>query len=134
MSTVPWGIGVDTSDQFLNMARWKSIKIPRTTQKFEKGNAETWGETNSFDVVTCMFATHEMPRAARQKVLSNARRIARKKVIFVDIDPNYTPSQAMLEGEPYVLEYRKNIDIDFRGASRKEVMIEDHVKKWEFDL
>ena len=96
--------------------------------------AETWGETNSFDVVTCMFATHEMPRAARLQVLSNARRIARKKVIFVDIDPNYTPSQAMLEGEPYVLEYRKNIDIDFRGASRKEVMIEDHVKKWEFDL
>ena len=81
-----------------------------------------------------MFATHEMPRAARLKVLSNARRIARKKVIFVDIDPNYTPSQAMLEGEPYVLEYRKNIDIDFKGASRKEVMIEDHVKKWEFDL
>ena len=118
-STVPWGTGVDTSDKFLQIARFRAINIPRMTQKFEKGNAETWGETNSFDVVTCMFATHEMPRTARLNVLRNAKRIARKKVIFVDLDPNYTPSEAMLEGEPYILEYRKNIDSDFRSATKR---------------
>ena len=75
-----------------------------------------------------------MPRAARLKVLENARRIARKKVIFVDIDPNYTPSEAMLEGEPYVLEYRENIHKDFKGASKVDIMIEDHVVKWEFEV
>ena len=75
-----------------------------------------------------------MPRAARLKVLANARRIARKKVIFVDIDPNYTPSEAMLEGEPYVLEYRENIHEDFKGASKVDIMIEDHVVKWEFEV
>ena len=67
-----------------------------------------------------------MPRTARLNVLRNAKRIARKKVIFVDLDPNYTPSEAMLEGEPYVLEYRKNIDTDFRSATKRKILVEDH--------
>ena len=129
-STVTWGTGVDTSSAFLTMARLRSLG---TTQKFVKGNAETFGEDNSFDVVTCFFATHEMPRAARRKVLENAKRIARKKVIFVDIDPNYEPSEAMLSGEPYVLEYRKHIDADFRNAT-KTIMVKNHVAKWEFNV
>jgi hypothetical protein len=65
-STVKWGTGVDTSDSFLTMAKVKSVG---TSQKFVKGNAETYGEYKSYDVVTCFFATHEMPRAARIKVL-----------------------------------------------------------------
>ena len=59
-----------------------------------------------------------MPRAARIKVLANAKRVARKKVIFVDIDPKYEPSEGMLSGEPYVLEYKKNIDSDFKAAKK----------------
>lgn len=58
-STAPWGTGVDTSRSFLKMGRIKNIL--NQSMKFEKGNAENWGQTNSFDVVTCMFATHEMP-------------------------------------------------------------------------
>ena len=79
-----------------------------------------------------MFALHEMPRSARLKVLANAKRIAKKKVIFVDIDPSYTPSEAMLEGEPYVKEYQRNIDIDFLLASKRTVLVKDHAVKWEF--
>ena len=79
-----------------------------------------------------MFATHEMPRLARQKVLQNAKRIAKKKVIFVDIDPNYKPSETMLMGEPYVLEYQRNIDSDFGSAYKREILVEDHAVKWEF--
>ena len=93
---------MDTSTPFLTYAKIRSIG---SKQNFVKGNAETYGEDKSFDVVTCFFATHEMPRAARMKVLANAKRIARKKVIFVDIDPKYEPSEGMLSGEPYVLEY-----------------------------
>lgn len=54
-------------------------------------------------------------------------------MIFVDIDPNYVPSEAMLAGEPYVLEYQKNIDRDFKGAKRT-VLVKDHAVKWEFVL
>ena len=31
MSTVPWGTGVDTSDKFLQIARFRAINIPRMT-------------------------------------------------------------------------------------------------------
>ena len=31
LSTVPWGIGVDTSQNFLRMARLRSIKFPKMT-------------------------------------------------------------------------------------------------------
>lgn len=58
-STATWGTGVDTSQQFLNMANVKNLL--NTSMKFEQGNAETYGEAKSVDVVTCMFATHEMP-------------------------------------------------------------------------
>ena len=123
-----WGTGVDTSDAFLTMAKLKSVG---NSSRFVKGNAETFGEDNSYDVVTCFFATHEMPRLARRKVFENAKRIARKRVIFVDIDPSYEPSPAMLSGEPYVQEYRRNIDFDLRFA-RKEILVENQVAKWEF--
>lgn len=127
-STVAWGTGVDTSNAFLTMAKLKSIG---NSSRFVRGNAEDFGEKDSFDVVTCFFATHEMPRTARRKIIANAKRIARKRVIFVDIDPKYEPSEAMLNGEPYVQEYRRNIDIDLKYA-KKEIMVENHVAKWEF--
>jgi len=106
-STPAGATGVDTSPAFLSMANL--IHPDRT---FVNGNAETYGEPFSKDVVTIMFATHEMPRQARQRVLANAARIARqqvqlrtrtrmhlhahshtiaarRKVIIVDIDPKF---------------------------------------------
>ena len=60
--------------------------------------------------------------------------MAKKRVIFVDIDPNYVPSEAMLAGEPYVLEYQKNIDKDFKDCTKRTVLVKDHAVKWEFVL
>ena len=75
-STPAGATGVDTSPAFLGMANL--IHPDRT---FLKGNAETYGEPFSKDVVTIMFATHEMPREARRRVLANAARIARHQVL-----------------------------------------------------
>ncbi len=76
-STPAGATGVDTSPAFLSMANL--IHPDRT---FVNGNAETYGEPFSKDVVTIMFATHEMPRQARQRVLANAARIARHQVLI----------------------------------------------------
>ena len=92
-------VGVDTSPQMLEMARRLSPCA------FHEGNAETWGDTNGCDVVTLMFALHEMPADARGRVLANARRVARDRVVVVDIAPHYRPSPTMLAGEPFVLDY-----------------------------
>ena len=75
-STPAGATGVDTSPAFLGMANL--IHPDRT---FLKGNAETYGEPFSKDVVTIMFVTHEMPREARRRVLANAARIARHQVL-----------------------------------------------------
>ena len=83
-STLPGATGVDTSPAMLDVARfWYPLA------NFETGNAESYGNAFSYDVVTVMFATHEMPREARQRVLANAMRIARRQVLVVDIDPQF---------------------------------------------
>ena len=69
---------------------------------------DVW-EDNSFDVATLFFCLHEMPRGARMRVLSNACRISRHAVYIMDISTRSTFSEAMISGEPYLLEYQTNI-------------------------
>ena len=123
-STAPGAVGVDTSSCFLDAARLLQLGRNAT---FVRGNAETYGKTLSHDVVTLMFATHEMPREARQRVLANACRIARRQVVVVDIDPEFklalttdpqraAQAKAFLSGEPYALDYLAAIDTDVVAA------------------
>ena len=74
-----------------------------------------------------------MPQEGRRKVLANALRIATKKVIFVDIHPAYEPSRQMLSGEPYFMDYKKYVDVDFKDASKRVELVENKVVMWEFD-
>ena len=102
-STSRGAVGIDTSPEMIDIAR-----LRRGDALFRQGNAETYGETNGFEVVSCMFATHEMPVAGRRRVLRNAMRVARKSVVVVDIDPDFQetlrakPGQGkpFLAGEP----------------------------------
>ena len=111
-STAPGAHGVDTSPQMLSVARWR-----RPDCTFSFGNAETYGEKDSYDVVTVMFATHEMPVEGRRRVLHNAMRVARRSVLVVDIHPSFSEAlkkkpmagKSFLSGEPYVLDYHEHV-------------------------
>ena len=108
MSTAENGIGIDTSLEMLNKA--KSIK---KKAKFFYGNAESYTPKIDIDIVTCMFAFHEMPLMAQINVINNGLRIARKEFIIVDIASNFKnkkPSKLFLRGEPYLIDYLNNID------------------------
>ena len=139
--------GVDTSREFLSVAR-----LRRPDARFAFGNAETYGDTASVDVVTMMFATHEMPSVGRRRVLRNAMRVAKKTVIVADIDPDFhgtlrdKPGKggAFLAGEPYVLGYLENMDDDvascmpvrFGGPSwrlTRTQILPKHVCVWRLD-
>lgn len=125
-STKPGNTGIDTS---LPMLRHANLFNPGSNYIF--GNAETFGETYSYDVVTCMFAFHEIPREGHINIINNAIRISRKKIIFVDISTQYKPSKMMLTGEPYIINYIENIDSLFdRYSFRKENLIKGHVDMW----
>lgn len=130
LSTPDGATGVDTSEEMIKRAK----KLKGNTDKlFHIGNAEDWGSSYSYDIVTCMFGFHEMPRSARLKIIENCIRITSERVIIVDIDPTYVPSSSMLSGEPYVKDYLKYIDYDMELYNgKKTIVLEGHVARWDF--
>jgi ubiquinone/menaquinone biosynthesis C-methylase UbiE len=97
---------IDRSNLMKNRLGWSNRPV------YAQGNAEkTVFEDDSFDLVTIMYGFHEVPRLARNRIASEARRILVDggQLAIIDIASDYDPSPAMLSGEPYVLEYKKNI-------------------------
>jgi len=125
-STLKGATGIDTSKEMIDMA-----KFINRNNKFYKANAETYVPHEKFDVVSCMFALHEMPLAAQYRVINNAIRIAKKEVILVDIATNYKPKEIMLSGEPYLIDYLNNIDIILNKFEKTEY-ISNHVTIWKY--
>lgn len=152
-------VAVDTSPEMIAMAKMISsmsildklasflkAKAPTMTTDTETERFPTYGIANaentglphgSFDLVTIMYAFHEAPYEGRSRMLKEAKRLLAPgaTLAVVDISPNYTPSDTMLAGEPYVLEYQKNIERQLRGVDGfenlqyKEV-VPGHVSVW----
>lgn len=128
--------GIDTSPQMINKAR---RQFPN--KKFLVENAENFWKSNHLDfftridIVTCMFAFHEMPEYAHEKIINNSLRLASKEVIIVDLSPEYKSSKLMRDGEPYLLDYQKTIEktMDkycFKGTD----YIPNHVTIWKYSF
>lgn len=127
-STKPNNVGIDTSREMLFFG---NIYNPNRCFKF--GNAETFGEENEYDYITCMFAFHEMPSYAHKLIIQNSKRVAKKGIIIVDIATDYKPKEIMLSGEPYILKYLKTINdtMEKEGFS-KDTIVPSHAEMWEF--
>lgn len=106
---------------------------------FYVGNAEaTPFPDSTFDLVTTMYCFHEVPESGRDSIIREARRLLKPGGIFavVDISTNYTPSESMLSGEPYVIEYQKNIDEQMTNMAgfenmTNEIIVPGHVELWQ---
>jgi len=146
-------LGVDTSKEMIAMAELLSsdselakflVDKPKRTfygscsPDFLVGNAE---ETNLpggiFDLVTIMYSFHEVPHHGRYLILREARRLLADgcTLAVIDISPNYEPSPTMLAGEPYVLEYKANIQKQLKAIRgfvdlRYEEVVAGHVGLW----
>jgi len=111
-STAPNQLGIDTSEAMISAATSSKAKKAHTSKphaQFIIGNAENYGHEDEFDTSTIMFAFHEMPNYAHHKIIKNAKKISKHDIIIVDISPNYSPSNLMLSGEPYLLNYKATI-------------------------
>ena len=94
-STMVNGVGIDTSKEMLEMAT-----IQYNDKKFYQYNAEDVKFVNrKFDIVTCIFAFHEIPYKSRDNIIINAKKNADYEIIIMDISSNYSPSKIMLSGE-----------------------------------
>jgi SAM-dependent methyltransferase len=144
-STKPGSVGIDTS---LEMLRFSKLFNPGSEYCY--GNAETFGSNEEFDTVSIMFSCHEMPSHAHLNIIRNAIRVARKKVVIVDISPDYHPTTAMLSGEPYLLDYlntfQKTMDnivwkeetgtafpIFHLPRWNKTTLVDTYVDMWEYN-
>ena len=123
--------GVDTSREMLRVA-----KIFTENINYIEANAETVELETKQDLITIIFALHEIPQEARIIILENIKKNLNEngKILIVDIDTSYIPSESMLSGEPYVQDYLKNIDTDVLKVfpkSTKEIYIDGHVRIWK---
>jgi ubiquinone/menaquinone biosynthesis C-methylase UbiE len=108
------------------------------TPHFIRSNAEkTKFSDGAFDLVTIMYLCHEAPKLGRYKIFREARRLLKPggTLCVVDISPEYSPSESMLAGEPYVLEYQENIHSQIEtitGFEDREykVVVPGHVGMW----
>eukprot|EP00429_Kryptoperidinium_foliaceum_P086110 CAMPEP_0176191890 /NCGR_PEP_ID=MMETSP0121_2-20121125/4690_1 /TAXON_ID=160619 /ORGANISM="Kryptoperidinium foliaceum, Strain CCMP 1326" /LENGTH=310 /DNA_ID=CAMNT_0017530563 /DNA_START=203 /DNA_END=1132 /DNA_ORIENTATION=- len=149
-------VGIDTSSEMISMATFLSnhLSIVRpsfsrsgdrargkacpTPTLFSQANAEnTQLPSRSFDLVTIMYAFHEAPKQGREKILKEAHRLLQPggTLAVIDICTDYKPSKSMLAGEPYVLEYQKNIHKQlrsFHGFARVtyKTIVPNHVGMW----
>ena len=124
--------GIDTSPQMINKAK---RLFPDKT--FFVANAEDFKPKNheKFNAVTSMFAFHEMPITAHEKIIENSMKLAKKEILIIDISPEYESSQLMRSGEPYLLDYQKTIEktMDKYSFERSDY-IPGHVTVWKFDI
>ena len=96
-----------------NTARGLTTKLPYLYPPactYALGNAERilTAPAQTFDLVTIMYAFHEIPQSARSRILREARRllVPGGTLAIVDICPEgYVPSPSMLAGEPLVFQY-----------------------------
>lgn len=109
------------------------------TCRYLLGNAErVKAPARSFDLITIMYAFHEIPKSARYRILREARRLLKDGgvVTIIDISTDYIPSPAMLSGEPYVLEYQANIMNQLAAVQgfsglESDVIVDGHVHRWQ---
>lgn len=142
ISTPPGHIGIDTSVEMLRVARRVSEKnvnndnenLENNSTEFYWGNAEYYRPSRQIDIVTCMFAFHEMPNYAHVRIIENALMIAQQEFVIVDIAPDYKsgkPPEIMLRGEPYLLNYLDTIQ-DILHDFEETVYIPGHVHVWRY--
>jgi ubiquinone/menaquinone biosynthesis C-methylase UbiE len=121
----------------LNKANTTALGVTHCTS-YVMGNAQrTIFPSESFDLVTIMYAFHEAPKYGRYLMLREARRLLNKggKLVVVDICPTYQPSPTMLAGEPFVLEYKECIEEQMRslkgfGDLDVQSVVQGHVVQW----
>ena len=119
--------GVDLSPHYLRLARAR--QVPNTT--YEQHNAESLPEAwnGRFDVATCIWMYHELPRAAQRHVTASIARVLKPggKLLFLEAaqqcdvpeDDIGDSNRAFADNfnEPYFMAYQKlDLEAHLRNA------------------
>jgi len=93
------GTGVDFSAPMLKAARKSTGQIPGLNLEFRQADA-TQGlpfPDQNFDLVIAAYVLHGLKKNLRRKIYAEAKRLARRSVIFYDYNQNRHPLTDMVE-------------------------------------
>lgn len=120
---------IDTSHQMISCARSFNH---RKNIDYKHENGHFYNPETQYDLSTMMFMLHETPQCARIDLLEKLANSSQLTVV-IDISTDYDPSEAMLWGEPFLLEYQENIDQDFKDNFKYvqcETLVPNHAIMW----
>lgn len=128
-------LAVDTSRQMVNEARRRVQNVT-----FEVANGCDLSNSSS-GLAVASFVMHELPTEAHEDLLQTmllaTEGATDGQVWIADIELTYTPSRAMLAGEPYIAEYLANFNETIRRVAGGNgchvsslVLVANHVRVW----
>ena len=127
-SETPGSLGIDVDKQAIEKAK---IMFPQ--KNFRLGVVSSWNDNKDYDVSTCIFYLHTVPPYMREKIIETAIRMADKRVVIVDVSPNFIPNKTVLLVNPYLKEYLQNCR-DELSMFEETVLVEDFVHQWVLEL
>jgi ubiquinone/menaquinone biosynthesis C-methylase UbiE len=118
--------GIDLSPHYARRARHQLAEVARIAVAVENAESMPFAD-GSFDVVTCVFLFHELPRNARRKVAGEMMRVLRPGGLVVVEDSAQLSDSAVIESalrsfpqefhEPFFADYlRDDLSALFREA------------------
>lgn len=132
----------DTSNVMIAQARtFAKSNDEMGNVEFEVQNACDVGSLTA-DIAVSSFMMHELPVEAHEDVLHallECTKQRRGEAWIMDIDTTYSPSAAMLSGEPYVEAYLSSIDHTMSRVAEENgvgmsvvLLLRNHVRLWRF--
>lgn len=124
-SPYPGCLGIDTNRATIEKAMKtfpnKNFKVEFLPQTNEK-----------YDVVTCMFHLHDIPRFKRRKLIKAATELAIERVVIVDVCPEYKANSEFLKRKPFIKTYFENCREDLKGFIETS-LVKGLLHIWIFD-
>lgn len=120
-------LGIDTNIKNINNAK---KLFPNKNFRRSFFNAKNFEE--EYDVVTSMFYLNNVPNYLRTKLIESAIKIAKERVVIVDIDPDYKPERELLNKRVYMPDYIKNCRSDL-SLFDEAVLVDGLLKIWVYN-
>ena len=127
-SDTPGSLGIDVNREAIEKAH---IMFPQ--KEFRLGVVGSWNHDIQYDVSTCMFYLHTIPKHMRERVIDTAKNTATKRVVIVDVCPEFQPNEYVLLEKPYLQDYLETCRDDLSGF-KESVLVEGHIHQWELEF
>lgn len=79
-------------------------------------------DDNEYDVITAMFYFHRIPQFLRKMIIANAIKMAKERVVILDLSPDYEAGDEMFKQSTFLADYYKNCRNDLSEFTETSLM------------